>query len=580
MMLALLACWSLPGANRLVAPVTNSPQTGRPSSLPSDALEAGLRDLRVGKFTDAADLLRLAVRSNPRNRIARCALGEALIETDRTEEATSEFRACAQLGRPDSEVEYELGEAYLRLALQLTAKVLNQNGSSPYARRIFAENYIAEGDWKDAEKQYRLALAAQPRDLNLGLNLGNVFIHEGSPKEAATLYNKALTWAPDSCLAHYRLAEASFLGGDVALTLAQLKLVQRLNPEFLTNRSNFPDFPMAAPEFRSSCKVFQNLLTASSKDPALRFVLDACFPALSGRDGRALNSSVLYQSTLQRARSADVRNSDDLCSSGLCDQCRERLATQLAEPASRSRGLITLGECAFDIDHLDSAFQYFQKAQSDDHNSLSALYWTQECARRLAEQSFEQLARIAPGSYFVHLLNAQTGEEQQNPELAIREYRLAIQQRPDAVLARVLVGHLEWKWLRFDAALTDLRKAWAITPWDPMVNYLIGDSLVEQQQSRQALPYLRRALATRSGFLDAEASLGRALARLGNLQEAASDLEKVASADRDGSIHYELFRVYLRMGKKDLAARNLAQAKELRAHPFSPGVNLGGPLPP
>jgi tetratricopeptide (TPR) repeat protein len=578
--LALLLGSSLVGANLAAALVSAPLQARRPSDVSPDPLQHGLHDLHVGKFIDAANLLGLAVRSEPRNRVARCALGQALVETNRIEEATSEFRTCAQLARPDAEVEYELGEAYLRLALQLAAQILNRDSSSPYARRIFAENYIAGGDWKDAEKQYRLALAAQPHELNLAFGLGSVYLHEGSQKEAVNLYHEAVTWDPESCMAHYRLAEAAFLGADVGSTLAQLRAVQRLNPEFLANRSNFPDFPIAAAKFRSSCNVFQALVTSSSSDPALRFILGACSPPLSSRSPRALNSGVSRESTFRRLSSSDARNGDAFCASGLCDLCREQLAAQLAEPASASHGFIALGECAFEMGHLDSAFGYFQKAQAEDHNNLSALYWTQECARRLAGQSFEKIAQIAPGSYFVHLLNAQTWEERQNPELAIREYRLAIEQRPDAVLPRILVSHLEWRWLRFDAALADLRKALAMTPWDPMVNYLIGDCLVQEQQPRQALPYLNRAVTLRPGFLDAEASLGRALARLGNLQEAASDLEKVASADRDGSIHYELFRVYLRMGRKDLAARDLALAKDLSARPAGSGLNLDGPLPP
>jgi tetratricopeptide (TPR) repeat protein len=550
------------------------------ANLATDPLKAGLHDLHLGKFAEAVDLLQLTVRTEPHSRIARCALGQALVETNRTEEAVTEFRTCAHLGQPDLQVEYELGEAYLRLALQLAAAVLNRNSSSPYARRIFAENYVAEGDWRDAEKQYTLALATQPRKVDLALALGGVYLHEGREKEALKLYHEAVTWDPASCLAHYRLAETAFLSSDAESTLAELRNIQRLNPQFLAGRSNFPDYPIDAAKFRSLCPVFQNLGSRLSADSALGFVLAACFPTLTGRNTPGLSSVAPRESTFRSRSSPGTTGVDASCSSGLCDLCRERLATQLAQPASASRAFIALGECAFEMDHLDSAFQYFQKAQGEEQNSLSALYWTQECARRLAGQSFEQIAQIAPGSYFVHLLRAQTWEEQENPGLAIREYRMAIQERPDAVLPRILIGHLEWKWLRFDSALADLRKASAMAPWDPMVNYLIGDSLVERQQPHQALPYLNRALAMRPGFLDAEASLGCALAQLGNLREAAADLEKASPADRNGSIHFELFRVYLRLGKKDLAARNLARAKDLRAHPSGSGLNLAGPLPP
>ena len=79
------------------------------------------------------------------------------------------------------------------------------------------------------------------------------------------------------------------------------------------------------------------------------------------------------------------------------------------------------------------------------------------------------------------------------------------------------------------------------------------------------MPYLNKALSLRPGFLNAEASLGRALAQLGRLQEALEKLTSVGSADQDGSIHYQLYQVYLKLGKNDEAKAALAASEEIRS---------------
>jgi tetratricopeptide (TPR) repeat protein len=547
-------------------------------------LRAALNDLHSGRFFDATKLLSEVVRIDPRNRIARCALGEALMETSRAEKATTQFLACADLGSPDPKVEYELGEAYLRVALEITDEILSRDSTSPYARRVFAENYLAENDWKEAETQYQLALAAQPHALDVALSLGVVYLDEGRKKEASELYRRAVQWFPASCPAHYHLAEAAFLRSDAATALAQLRTIQRLNPEFLPTRPNFPDFPVARPEFTARCSVFRNFVSLSSPDSALQFILSACYPSPNQPDSARLSSIAPGKATIRGADSSHATegrlDGEALCAAGLCGLCQERLHAQLTQPQSAIGAFMRLGQCAFEMNDLDSAFRYFKEARDRNENGLPALYWTQECARRLAQHSFEQIVQIAPGSYLVHLLKAQAWEEQQKPELAIREYQVAVQERPDAVLPRIFLGHLEWKWMRYDAALADLQKALTMAPSDPTVNYLIGDIFVQEQRPHQALPYLRSALAARPGFLNAEASLGRALVQLGDLREAAQELEKAASADRDGSIHYELFRLYLRLGNKELAAHNLARAQELHSQHPSAGPALDGPLPP
>jgi tetratricopeptide (TPR) repeat protein len=104
-----------------------------------------------------------------------------------------------------------------------------------------------------------------------------------------------------------------------------------------------------------------------------------------------------------------------------------------------------------------------------------------------------------------------------------------------------------------------------LDPADPAANYLVGDSWVQEHEAEKALPYLDKALRLRPGFLNAEASLGRALSQLGKYREALTELLKVAPADADGTVHFQLFQLYQKLGEKEKAEEALESFKRIRA---------------
>jgi tetratricopeptide (TPR) repeat protein len=165
----------------------------------------------------------------------------------------------------------------------------------------------------------------------------------------------------------------------------------------------------------------------------------------------------------------------------------------------------------------------------------------------------------------IHVLNAQTWERQNQLRLAAQEYKAAIARRSDAANLHVLLGHLYWYWERYDDALSELQEALRLDAAGAAANYLLGDSWVQEHQAEKALPFLDKPLRLRPGFLNAEASLGRALSQLGKYQEAVSELLKVAPADADGSVHFQLFQLYRKLGEKDKAEEALESFKKIRA---------------
>jgi len=88
-----------------------------------------------------------------------------------------------------------------------------------------------------------------------------------------------------------------------------------------------------------------------------------------------------------------------------------------------------------------------------------------------------------------------------------------------------------------------------------------ASALVELKRPEEAISAATRALELNPNLLQAHVSLGRALALTGRDEEAARELEKAASTDTDGMLHYGLFKVYKKLGRTTMRARSSSVAR-------------------
>ena len=80
----------------------------------------------------------------------------------------------------------------------------------------------------------------------------------------------------------------------------------------------------------------------------------------------------------------------------------------------------------------------------------------------------------------------------------------------------------------------------------------------------RALPYLQRALRLQPDLAEASSLLGTAYVRLGQFAKAIPTLEKAAPSDHYGSVHYQLYEAYRKLGHPELARKELARSQDLR----------------
>jgi tetratricopeptide (TPR) repeat protein len=150
-----------------------------------------------------------------------------------------------------------------------------------------------------------------------------------------------------------------------------------------------------------------------------------------------------------------------------------------------------------------------------------------------------------------------------NDGKAIEEYRAAIALKPSLPNLHYSLGHLLWKDLKVSEARVELEAELALNPRHPGSLDDLGDTYLLEHQPNKALPYLLRALAADSGNPDIHRDLGTAYSELRDYRKAEEHFKIAVSADRDGSVHYKLARVYQALGEKESAAREFALSTAL-----------------
>jgi predicted Zn-dependent protease len=107
-----------------------------------------------------------------------------------------------------------------------------------------------------------------------------------------------------------------------------------------------------------------------------------------------------------------------------------------------------------------------------------------------------------------------------------------------------------------------------MSPDDPDLNLLAGEILVERHEWTQAENYLKQSLNAAHPLKPqmlphAHVLLGQIYAQTDRPQAAISELQMGLASDEDGSVYYQLARVYLRLGDKAAAQSAIVHVKEL-----------------
>jgi predicted Zn-dependent protease len=109
-----------------------------------------------------------------------------------------------------------------------------------------------------------------------------------------------------------------------------------------------------------------------------------------------------------------------------------------------------------------------------------------------------------------------------------------------------------------------IQDALAQNPSDAEANYILGEVLMAEHKYSDAGPYLQAGLAARAELIPRiHALLGQVYASQGDTKRAIDEYKLGLPSDDDGSVHFQLGRLYQKVGETELAASAFADSKAL-----------------
>lgn len=191
----------------------------------------------------------------------------------------------------------------------------------------------------------------------------------------------------------------------------------------------------------------------------------------------------------------------------------------------------------------------------------------QKEAKDLLHRALEALQRaiaLDPTSARPHLILAESLSEAGRLVDAITEFEAAIRQDPKLDAAYLGLATAYWRRAQFQDALPLLKHVLASSPRDPEANAMLADILEHDGKSAAARQHATVALAGNPDLLQAHVVLGRVYLAEKQPKLAIAELQKVMTADPDGSYHFLLFRAYKEAGDDESAKTALVEFQRLR----------------
>lgn len=505
--------------------------------------------LKLGEPEKAVAPLEDVLKADPNNWQAARLLREAFVNSDDYRQATLFARKVfQQAGGASAESWYALGETYLDMSKRLGVRLNSQFSHTPWNERLTGDIYFDKPALLPTVlKRYRAAVADAGNLPGFHWRLGFALLRDNKPSEAVAEFESELKVDPASVEARFGLAAVAIQKRQLNDALRELGLA----------------IEGSDPLRREDLDWLTKILPADwvkSADPAL----------LPDSPAGSLLRAAVYEVRGQAAKATDEftavspaprrQATDHACRVHPGASCVSRLEKR----PSTASNLILLGQAYFHAGQSEKAAETFSAGFRPRTPEPETMYWLIRTYLALSEDCFQKLLTNHSDSWLTYKLRAEYDEVRENRPDAIKNYKLAIERKPDdaALHAALASQYLDGKALA--DAEAEVRKSLELNSDSAQTLLLAGRLSEAQGKTNDAIRFLKKAVAIQPNFIEAHAELGRALFRSGDWAGAATELEAGSATDVYGDLHYLLFRAEQKLGRADRAQKALARSQQLR----------------
>lgn len=528
----------------------------------------GLDLLNLHDPQKALPFLEKACRLNKQDAQAQLGLAAAYKELRKADKARNAYEAATQIDPRNPDAWFGLGSLYLDLQESAVDQLADLGKNSSYARALVAHALMEQGLPDAALDIYLELLKSRPEVPCLQADMGFAYMQTGHPQSAEAAFNAEVKEHPGCLLARLGLARIALERGKASEAFENLFGIWTADQDFL--RWNLAGFWKGLdPETVSLLTKISESASGSERELEfgrfLRSVIQAWQEGSSDPSTSSSLPSLSVPGRHERVTHAQFESGPapvTLLSEGHYTGCKHNLQVKIAplDPAD----LKMLCQCAYYAGDYRSSFLAGAQLARHPPETLPGLYWEAKSAEKLGISALKQVGVLAPDSPRLHFLMGELYRQKWQEERAVAEYRRVLELQPNDLVARIGLADAYNRATRYGEALPELQTVLALDTMQPEANYLMGSILVNQHLFTKALPYLETAL--KGGTSKApliHALISRVHAAQGETTEAISELRQALRADRDGSLHYQLFLLYRKLGDQAAAATALEQSKAL-----------------
>lgn len=521
----------------------------------------GLDYVKLKRFNEAIPYLKRAALSKPTDSQAQLALGQAYSGVGKTRLATASYLRVVRVNPKNADGWFHLGVSYLEQVESDGRILLARHKDSGYLHALVAETFGEQRKFIQAAEAYKkvLTFPTFPPGMHAGYGFALLNRHDfpGAEREL----HAELASTPGSLRAKLGLARLHVEQGAIVESAKEIEDIWNADAGFL--RANAPLFNAGLPRQKRS--ELQRVLEERQATGDISQEILALFQ--SGASGEraadmSRGSGIDAGNPVPRSK-APTDTAAKLYASGRYGECSDLLASrlQLLQP----KGLQLLASCAYSTGNFRNAFDAATKLAVNPGTEAEGLYWETRSSQKLATEALTRSSQIDPNSAKLHILLGDIYRQRKYFPDAEQEYRKALALQPEDTGALFGLSLALLANEQMDEALRLAQAALEKNTDDPELNAVMGEILCARDDFSGAEPYLKKSLNTKPELVShVHALLGKVYAHTNRTQQAIAELKLALADDKDGRLHYQIARLYLKVGDRDSAKQAFEVSDRMR----------------
>jgi tetratricopeptide (TPR) repeat protein len=530
----------------------------------------GLYYSRAGKAAAAIPFLLKAETLNKTDPQAPLALGRAYVSAGKLSAAVQEFGRAVTLDPKLGPAWFSRGIALLDQVESDARKMTAEGQHSAFSQALFAQSLEKQARFSEAATVYKSLIDSWPQPPCMHSELGLSLLRKHDRAAAASEFAAERAAHPECGLAILEQARIAIDDGDNQQAIKILNELWNRDHGFVKSNAAILIEGLSSEQISAIAGMLssqENQLIPKDLSDALLVAFNLSAPGVGDR----IAGDNLHAPSAAEPLSGKHRTAEEYYASGQFEQCEHGL-----EPAPIARSadkLQLLAACSFFAGDNERASSAASALAALQPHSLQALYWSIQANERLALQSLARFQRLEPDSAGSHVLIGDIYNQLERYDDAQAEYRKALVIAPNDPAGMLGLATACLNNNDIEGAMGTARSALALSPEDPELNLVMAKVMLSHNKFAEAEPYLTKSLHAKPQMLPhVHALIGKVYAETGRTGDAIDQLKLGASSDEDGSIQYQLARLYRQLGDTRHASEALDRMKTIKQQRRDGGV--------